>query len=228
MCLPCRDPTLIFMAQIQDPFKKQQADLQARDLSGKFSKLDPPLVSFSLTNPMTYIRKWWKAVMDGEGVDIRLKIHPLTAIAIILAVGGVSFGIGRVSILSQVAKYIPILATPVPTIEPTPNPWREAAFAGLLQQQGDRFYLIGDLSQAFLLEVPDNVNLSKYVGRKILASGSFNSTNQILRVSIASDLELITGNQPIPTLVPTPTPTTLPTPTILPESSPSPSPSSNY
>lgn len=209
--------TLKFVAiPSSDPFKKNQADLQARDLSGKFSKLDPPLVSFSVTNPITYIRKWWKAVMDGEGVDIRLKIHPLTAIAIILAVGGVSFGIGRVSILGQVAKYIPILATPEPTISPTANPWRQAAFAGTLQKQGEKFYLLGDGAQAIALDVPANVSLEKFVGRQILASGLYDPGALILRVVEASDLELITGSQPLPTSQPTPSPTP-PLPTAEPE-----------
>ncbi len=205
------------LINMSDPFKKNQADLQPRDINGKFSKLDPPLVSFSVTNPLTYIRKWWKAVMDGEGVDIRLKIHPLTAIAIILAVGGVGFGIGRVTILNQVAKYFPLLATPVPTTNPTPNPWRQAAFAGVLQKQGEKFYLIGEGTQAIVLDVPGSVNLDKFLGKKILASGLYDPSSMLLRVAVASDLELISGSQPIPTIIPTPEPT----PTILPTSDPS-------
>lgn len=204
--------------ETSDPFKKNQADLQPRDLSGKFSKLDPPLVSFSVTNPLTYIRKWWKAVMDGEGVDIKLKIHPLTAIAIVLAVGGVSFGIGRISLINQVARYIPILATPAPTLTPTPNPWRQAAFAGILRKQGDKFYLIGEDPQAISLDVPSSVNLDKYVGRKILATGLYDPTSLILRVVEASDLELISGSEPVPTVVPT----AIPTPVIMPTTQPSP------
>lgn len=208
-------------SETADPFKKNQADLQARDLSGKFSKLDPPLVSFSLTNPLTYIRKWWKAVMAGEGVDIRLKIHPLTAVAIVLAVGGVSFGIGRVGLVSKLTKYIPFLATPSPEPQPTPNPWRQAAFTGSLQKQGDRFYLLGtNSSQAITLDIPNNVNLAGLVGRAVLAAGLYDANTMVLRVAEASDLELITGSQPIPTI----TPSVSPMPTSKPVKTPEPAP----
>lgn len=194
----------------KDPDKISQASAQARDLSGKFSKLDPPFISFSITNPVTYLRKWWKGVMDGEGVDLKLKIHPMTAVMIILAVGGVSFGIGRFSIPEPIIQYIPILATPKPTIIPTPNPWKEAAFVGILQRQGDAYYLVGNDTQAIKLVVPENVALGKLVGKKVLASGKYSSLEVTLQVQLASDLEIISGSLPVPTTLPTPSPTDLP------------------
>lgn len=200
------------VSQTQDPFKQNKADLQPRDLSGKFSKLDPPLVSFSVTNPLTYIRKWWKAVMDGEGIDIRLKIHPFTAVAIVLAVGGVSFGLGRASLWGQVTKYVPMLATPSPVPSPSPSTWREAAFAGTLQVQSKRYFLLTSESQALLLELPADVDPSKWIGKRILASGMFDASLMVLKVKEASDLELVTEVKSLPTAVPTPTPEATPTP----------------
>lgn len=185
-----------------DPFKKNQADLIPRDLNGKFSKIDPPWISFSITNPITYIRKWWKAVMDGEGIDVRLKIHPLTAVGVALAIGGFSFGLGRFSMIDVIAAYVPILATPMPTVMPTPNPWRQAALVGLLKEQGGKFYLIGSDTQAILLDTVPEFKLTKFLGRKILASGEFNAMSLVLKVTEASDLELISGSQPVPTIVP--------------------------
>jgi hypothetical protein len=126
----------------------------------------------------------------------------------------VSFGIGRISLINQVAKYIPILATPLPS--PSPNPWRQAAFTGILRKQGDKFYLVADEPQAISLDVPSSVNLDKYLGRKILATGLYDPTSLVLRVIEASDLELITGSEPVPTVVPTATPTPLPPSTIEP------------
>lgn len=190
----------------KDPDKSSQASSQARDLTGKFSKLDPPLVSFSITNPVTYLRKWWKGVMAGEGVDIKLKVHPMTAVMIVLAIGGVSFGIGRISIPEPVVQYIPILATPKPTILPTPNPWKQAAFVGILQKQGERYFLIGTDTQVISLELPTNVLLTKLVGKRILAAGLYDQSANILRVEEASDLEVISGSQPVPTSSPSPSP----------------------
>lgn len=198
------------MENSKDPDKISQAYQQARDVSGKFSKLDPPLVSFSVTNPVTYLKRWWKGVMAGEGVDIKLKIHPLTAVMIVLAIGGVSFGLGRITIPAPIIKYIPILATPVPTIVPTPNPWHDAAFWGTLQRQNNQFYLITSDAQAISLEVPNTVDLSKYIGKKILASGLYDEGTATLQVSVASDLEVISGGLPVSTIPPTPTPTSTP------------------
>jgi hypothetical protein len=145
--------------------------------------------------------------MAGEGVDIKLKIHPMTAVMIILAVGGASFGLGRISIPEPLIQYIPILATPAPTPLPSPDPWREAAFAGVLQRHGESYYLVGNDTQAIQLVVPDNVAIGKLVGKKILASGKYSPAEFTLQVRLASDLELISGSQPVPTVKPTPLPT---------------------
>lgn len=196
----------------KDPDKTAAAASQARDLTGKFSKFDPPLVSFSITNPVTYLRQWWKGVMAGEGVDIKLKIRPMTAVMIVLAIGGVSFGIGRISIPEPVIHYIPILATPQPTVLPTPNPWKQAAFVGILQKQGERYYLVGTDTQAIVLEPPTNVILTKLVGKRILAVGLYDQSIKVLRVEIASDFEIISGSQPVPTSSPSPSPTHTPLP----------------
>lgn len=192
----------------KDPLKSSTAASQARDLAGKFSKIDPPLISFSVTNPVTYLRRFWKGVMASEGVDIRLKIHPMTAVMIILAVGGVSFGIGRISIPEPVIQYLPILATPTPTPFPTatPQPLIQAALVGTLQQQGDRFFLIGGDTQAIRLEIPPNVLIVKLIGKKILASGLYDRLRSVLLVEEASDLAIISGSMPVPTSSVTPTP----------------------
>ncbi len=185
-----------------DPIKSSQAANAIRDLSGKFSKVDPPFVSFSITNPVTYIRKWWKGVMDGEGVDLKLKIHPMTAVLIVLAVGGASFGIGRLAVPAPILKYIPILATPLPTA--SPNPWVETALTGILQKQGNQYYLVGTQTQAIRLEVPTGVLLDTSVGKRILASGEFNASTQVLKVSIASNIEVVSGVAPMRTALPSP------------------------
>lgn len=191
---------------ISDPIKAAQSASQPRDLSGKFSKLDPPLVSFSITNPVTYLRKWWNGVMEGEGVDIKLKIHPFTAVLIVCAVGGVSFGVGRISVPEPIAQYLPILATPLPSA--TPNPWVPAAFVGKLQKQGEVYFLIGSDTRAVTLQLDTKIDLTKYIGKKILASGMYRADSQVLLVQDASDMEVVTGSVPLmtPSVTPMPTP----------------------
>jgi len=184
-----------------DPIKSSQAANAVRDLSGKFSKLDPPFISFSITNPVTYIRRWWKGVMDGEGVDLKLKIHPMTAVLIVLAVGGASFGVGRLAVPEPILKYIPILATPLPTA--TPNPWAETALTGTLQKQAGTFFLLGNDTQAIKLEISSDIQLESSIGKRILASGQFNAVSGVLKISDASHVAVISGVMPLRTPKPT-------------------------
>ncbi len=204
-----------------DPIQSAKAANAIRDLSGKFSKTDPPFISFSITNPVTYIRKWWKGVMDGEGVDLKLKIHPFTAVMIILAVGGASFGIGRITIPEPILQYVPILASPAPLA--SPDPWREAAFVGTVQKQGDYYFLIGSDTQVMKLEAPASVALAKLIGKKILASGKYNPQTMTVLVLAASDLEIISGAVPVPTLMPTAKPSGSATPSADPTNDEKPS-----
>jgi hypothetical protein len=172
------------------------------------NKKDPLLVDLKVTNPIVYIKAWWKKVMANEGVDFRFRIRPLTAIAMALVVAGASFGIGWwTSVLSQtpIVKYLPQL-----TPTPTPNPWKETAFTGVLKytESNKRYYLLTQESEAITLEVPTNVNVSKLVGKRILAVGRLNTQTGLLVVSDTSDLEILPAQiVPVPVATPTPTPT---------------------
>ena len=180
------------------------AEIKMSDKTGKSVRDIPPLMSLEVTNPVTYLKLWWSKVMNNEGIDFRFRIRPLTAMALvaIFAVGG--FGLGRLSvpIPEQIIKYIPQLA---PT--PTPDPWKETAFIGVLQKTGERFYLLTAQAEAISLMVPGNVNLSKYVGKRILAEGKYNRLTGALQVTDATDLEVVIQSAPVPTSVPSATPT---------------------
>lgn len=185
---------------------------QARDSGGKFVSEDP-LVQLTVTNPIAKFQNWVTKLISNEGVDLKLRIHPLTALAIagIIAAGG--FGLGRFSIPpeSPIVKYIPQLVQ-VPT--PTPNPWRETAFTGVLRYSSTtkKFYLETGGGEAITLEVPLNVTLTKYVGRRIFATGNLNTVTGILVVTEATDLELLPTQQLlIPTVMVSPTAASTPT-----------------
>jgi len=169
---------------------------------------EPPLVNFQISNPVTYLKAWWKRIMANEGIDFRFRIRPVTAIAITTTLIAGSFGLGRITLppSNPIIKYIPQLA---PT--PTPNPWRDTAFSGLLKQSVNRFYLVTSDAEAITLEVPTNVNLVKYIGKRIFATGRYNQTTGILHVTDASDLEVLIQSAPIPTIIITATPTITPT-----------------
>lgn len=160
---------------------------------------EPPLFQMKITNPVTYLRRWWSKVMANEGVDLHLKIKPLTAIAMVIFLSGGSFALGRISLpaSSPIVKYVPQLG---PT--PTPNPWKETAYRGILRYTPvtKKYRLeVGD-GEAITLQTPGNVNMSSLVGKKIFAAGRFNTVTQVLVVAEAEDLEVLVKVAPVPTV----------------------------
>ena len=83
---------------------------------------DPPIVDVKVRNPITYIKRWWKKVIENEGVYFSFRVRPLTTIAIALVVTSLTLGIGKfvLPFSIPVFQYNP---TPKEPILPTPEPW---------------------------------------------------------------------------------------------------------
>ncbi len=179
-------------------------------------KKEEPLVSIRVTNPITYLKSWWKRVMGKEGVDFHFKIKPLTTIAMTIVIATIGFGVGKFSITPQ-KPFIKYIATPTPT----PEAWRDTAFSGTLRFSSleNRYYLLTNSSEAINISVLENVKLKPLIGRRIFATGKYNPSTHLLIIHDASDLELLPKEIetiPVVTTSPTPTPTPLPTTTPTP------------
>ena len=189
---------------------------------------EKPLVEVKVTNPFTYLKNWWNKVINNEGVDFRFHIRPLTAIAMTIVIASLGFGVGHFVIPSGINipffKYENI-TSPTPTA--TPDVWKETAYTGTLQysQTTSKYYLMTTTSSELItLQVPVNIDLKDYVGKRILAIGKYNKSVKVLVVSDAKSLEVLPKSPvSIPTMVPSPspTPTSEPTITPTPEASPS-------
>lgn len=179
----------------------------------------PPLVEFKVTNPVEYIKLWWKKIIGNEGVDFRLHFHPLTALLIALVIAGAFFGLGVK--FEETPK-------PTPSNNPTsaPSEWKETAFTGTLQYSETRskyFLTTTSASEAISLQVPNNINLADLVGKRILVVGNYNKSDRLFIVTDTKNLEILPKSPvPVPTASPTPSPT--PEPTSSPSGSPTPSP----
>lgn len=182
-------------------------------------KKEEPLISLRVTNPITYIKSWWKRIMSKEGVDFSFKIKPLTAIAITIIIATFGFGVGKFSFITQkpFIKYVPIVA---PTPAPTPNPWRKTAFSGTLRyaETEKQYYLLTNASEAINILVLENVSLEELIESRIFATGEYNQQTHTLVVSEAMDMEVLPKNaEVIPVVLestPTPIPVEIPTPVI--------------
>ncbi|OGM15157.1 hypothetical protein A2V56_00370 [Candidatus Woesebacteria bacterium RBG_19FT_COMBO_42_9] len=179
---------------------------------------DPPIVDVKVRNPITYIKKWWKKVIENEGIFFSFRVRPLTAIAVALVVTSLTLGLGKFVLPFTIPffQYNPEPATP---LVPTPEVWKETAYTGTLRysEATGKYYLVTTASEAITLQVPENIKLSPYVGRRIFATGKYYKATRTLVVASANDTELLpSASNPIPTTSPTPSPS--PTPTFEPAS----------
>ncbi len=163
----------------------------------KIKGSEPPLIAVQVTNPVTYLKRWWQKVMANEGVDIRFRIHPITMVMVTAVIASGGFVAGRITLPKEVVQFVPQLA---PT--PTPSPWKETAFTGTLQERGGRYYLLTNGEEAITLQAPAIVNMQKLNKRRVLVIGSYNSTTKVFKVTDASDIEIVTGVQPVPLVTP--------------------------
>ena len=182
------------------------------------SNQEPPLVT--VTNPVTYLRRWWDKVMGKEGIDFRFTVHPITAILIAAVTATIGFGVGRF-VLPEGVKipFFEFGTISTSTSKPSSTPvveWKETAFTGKLQYSvtNKKFFLLTTSSEAITLSVPNNLNLLTLVGKRILAVGEYNKTTKVLLVSDVKDLEVLPNTPvPIPTTKASIEPTSSPSPT---------------
>ncbi len=159
---------------------------------------DPPLIDVKVTNPVTYLKKWWAKIIGNEGIDFRLHFHPLTTMAIALVIITVGFGLGR---------EVDPTPAPSPTPTSTPEPQlKDTAFVGTLHYSDPtaKFYLVTTSSaEAITFIVPDTINLESLVGKRIFAAGAYNKSARTLQVADAKDMEILPKTPvPIPTTPP--------------------------
>ena len=162
-----------------------------------------PLVNFQINNPIPPLKRLLKKIFANE--EITIKIPVLTAIAI------VAFGLGGASgfitaVKTQLANNIPLVATifPTPSVPPSPSPWISTTLFGTVSKTSNQYFLISEAGSVVRLLAPQNVNLDRLLGKKILATGLYNKETNDMKVEEAADLLLFSSTAPVPTTVPTP------------------------
>jgi len=166
----------------------------------------PPLVNFQITNPIVYIKAWWKKLIGNEGIKMTLQIKPVTAVVLLSIFCGASFGFGRLTVPEILIPYLPA-ASPTPV--PSPDLWRETAFTGKVQVANNKYFLVTTSAEAITLEAPSMINLNKLVGKRIMVVGKYNKTTKYMVIADVTDLEILPSTPiPLPTVTPSPTPNT--------------------
>lgn len=225
------------MDETVDPIRSNIAKNQKRDADGKFvpkedvTKLPPitittnnptsvnttnppDLVNLKVTNPLVYIKYWWKRILANEGLEMKFKAKPLTVFGLAIIIFSLVFGLGGVVL----PFFFPgfkfnnfVINQQQQTPTPAPDLLKDTALKGTLTKTNTnppKFYLITTSTEAVTLEIPVGFNLNTLVGKRILAVGTYDSKNKVLEVEDIQDLEVLsTTPVPIPTTTPTPKPT---------------------
>lgn len=161
--------------------------------NNKYSeKNDPPLVSVSVTNPITYLKLFIKRLLRNEGITIKIK--PLTAIFLIAALSA-SFGTGF-----NVAKMF------FPTSSPILH--RAITLQGTIQKsETGQYYLSlpdGSFWKLNLINLTTQSSLSNLNSKQVLVKGNMTAENNVIEVK-----EVIAFDRPTPIIYnPIPQPAT--------------------
>lgn len=157
---------------------------------------DPPMIDVKITNPVTYLKLWFKKLFSNEGIDISFKVKPITAVLIVLAITTI---VGGTSLSLAKWYFFPIL---VPT-----HMIAKTSYTGKLQSSGEKFILVTTSSQAYILKNDSPQNLSQLKDQNVLVTGKLNNKTNIIEVSEIASLNTTPSPQPtlqpIPTLIPT-------------------------
>ena len=191
------------MPEVGEKIEKVYSEglISAKQIKTDLRKKEPPLVDVKVTNPLTYAKSWWKRVIGNEGIDFRVRVKPLTAIAISIIILTVTLGIGRFVFPFKIPFFV--YTTEEGSATSDKVDYRDTAFTGELRHTllTNRYYLTTSSSEAINLQVPDNVDLKDFVGRRIFAVGKYQEETRTLLVTDPVNLELLPSEtETIPTV----------------------------
>jgi len=191
------------MPEVGEKIEKVYSEglISAKQIKTDLRKKEPPLVDVKVTNPLTYAKSWWKRVIGNEGIDFRVRVKPLTAIAISIIILTVTLGIGRFVFPFKIPFFV--YTTEEGSATSDKVDYRDTAFTGELRHTllTNRYYLTTSSSEAINLQVPDNVDLEDFVGRRIFAVGKYQEETRTLLVTDPANLELLPSEtETIPTV----------------------------
>ena len=191
------------MPEVGEKIEKVYSEglISAKQIKTDLRKKEPPLVDVKVTNPLTYAKSWWKRVIGNEGIDFRVRVKPLTAIAISIIILTVTLGIGRFVFPFKIPFFV--YTTEEGSATSDKVDYRDTAFTGELRHTllTNRYYLTTSSSEAINLQVPDNVDLKDFVGRRIFAVGKYQEETRTLLVTDPANLELLPSEtETIPTV----------------------------
>lgn len=139
-------------------------------------KNDPPLVDVKVTNPVTYFKKWLASLLKNEGIDIHIKIKPLTVITALAALS-ITYGAGYNLGLKQASSAL------FPNSSPILH--RAIIYQGVIQlsDNGQYYLSLPDNTLWILRPTSSNINLANYANKLVTVKGNLTSEKNVINVT---------------------------------------------
>lgn len=172
------DPNPVHNIHIEKASHKEDSEekfhtpkvIEVKDTT-KYKKDDPPLVDLKITNPVKYLKLWLKRLLKNEGIDIRVRIRPLTAIAIGVAFATFFAGTG----FSAAQIFFP---TSSPILK------REVSYQGTIQKgENGYFYMILPNGAMYKLTPKSRLNMDSYINKSAIIKGNLTREPNVINVS---------------------------------------------
>lgn len=182
-------------------------------------EFEKPVLQVTVSNPLKKILYWLNEIRKRQTTTFAIKLSiPLIALPVIIFA---AFQVGRSSVVLPFIKYPPATSSPreagnqLPATSPSPSPVPYSRSGTLkVARTGNQIKYVLALKNGenVLLEVPTNIQLTKYQNKQVLVTGIYNRQANVIAVTEIAEIELFNE-----TILPSPTPT----PTVPSQSTPS-------
>lgn len=137
----------------------------------KYQKEDPPLLDIKITNPVTYLKLFLRRLLQNEGIDIKVRIRPLTAIAMFLAFATFFAGTG----FSVAQLFFP---------NSSPILKRQVTFEGIVKRTDNgAYYLSLSDNQLYRLQPKTSADYRQYINKEVLVKGNLTKEPNVIDVT---------------------------------------------
>ena len=175
-------------------------------------EFEKPVLQVTVTNPLKKILYWLDQIRKKQTTTFAIKLSiPLIALPVIIFA---AFQVGRSSVVLPFIKYPPATSNQLPATSPSPSPvpYSRSGILKVAKTEGQIKYVLAlKNGENVLLEVPTNIQLTKYQNKQVLVTGYYNRQANVISVLEIAEIELFNETSlgsPAPTPIPTPTQST--------------------
>lgn len=153
-------------------------------------EFEKPLVTVSISNPFKKILYWLDQIRKKQTTTFAFKLSiPLIALPVLVfAIYQVGRGAGINFVKSQVSPKPSVSASPSPQVS------IEISRAGTLRiakgSTSTRYLLALRNGEIVNLEIPKNIDLSKYAEKQVLVTGIQDKATGVIKVSDIAEIEV--------------------------------------